>query len=293
MRFSDQWLKGDAKAGTYALTIAAVLFALIVGTIIADSISIGFLGFSLQRIPDGADLNVALSLLLMPFAVALVAIMLAVKYLHHRPILSVFTSREHFDWQRFFVSFFVWGGVMGVFLAISMWLGAPIEWNFNPSTFVMLTLVSLFILPLQTSAEEVFFRGFMFQGFGQLFGKPWLSILITGVLFGLLHWANPEVEKVGDVLLAFYIGTGIFLGLLAHFDDGLELSLGYHAVNNIFAALIVTNDWQAFHTEALFIDRSPPSFGWEPLLTLILLQPLLLIFYKWLYKWKIRKEDLF
>src|SRR3989338_662433 len=144
----------------------------------------------------------------------------------------------------------------------------------------------------QKSSEEAFFRGFLLQGIGRMFGKAWMSILITGVLFGLLHGSNPEVEKIGNILLIFYIGTGIFLGLMAHLDNGIELSMGYHAVNNIFAALIVTNNWQAFHTDALLMDYSPPAFGWEAWLTLLLFQPLLLLLFAKIYGWKDWKKNL-
>jgi len=108
-----------------------------------------------------------------------------------------------------------------------------------------------------------------------------------------LHWANPEVAKIGDILLVFYISTGIFFGILTQMDDGLELGMGYHAVNNIFASIILTNNWQAFQTDALFVDYSAPSFGPELYLTLLVLQPLLLILFAKIYKWKNWKEKLF
>jgi hypothetical protein len=73
---------------------------------------------------------------------------------------------------------------------------------------------------------------------------------------------------------------------MALMDDGLELSMGYHAINNIFASLILTNEWQAFQTDALFMDHAKPTFGWDALLTIILIQPLLLFVFAKIYKWK-------
>lgn len=292
MRYIDQWKKGDAGPGTYGLTVAFVLFSLVVSSLFTEWLATSYLGFSLTNIPENVDLNALLSLMLLPFAVALLTMALCIRYLHHRPIVSLFTAREHFDWKRFFLSFFIWGAVSGIFLSVMILNGAPIKWNFNPSTFLMLTLVSLFLMPLQTTAEEVFFRGFLLQGLGRMFGKAWISILITSVLFGLLHFSNPEVDKIGTILLVFYMGTGLFLALLTHFDNGLELSMGYHAVNNIFAALILTNDWQAFHTDALFMDYSPPAFGWEAWMTLLLFQPLLLLLFGKIYRWKDWKKNL-
>jgi membrane protease YdiL (CAAX protease family) len=292
MKFLEQANKSEAGVGTFVLTIALVLFSIVIGSAVAEMLSIKILGFSLQHLPDSADKNAVLSLLLLPFVFLLATLVLCIKYLHKRAILSLFTARAAFDWKRFFVGFGVWGLIMGIYLLISIANGAAIEWNYNSSTFIGLLLVSLFILPIQTSAEDALFRGFLFQGFGKFFKKGWISILITGVLFGLLHWANPEVAKIGDILLVFYIGTGVFLGIIAQMDDGLELSMGYHAVNNIFASLIVTNNWQAFTTDALLVDKTPPTFGWEPILTILVLQPFLLFLFSKIYKWKNWKEKL-
>ncbi len=286
MRFIDQWKKGESGIGAQVLTVVFVLLGLIVGTFISEGLATGFLGYSLARVPDHVDLNNLLGLMLLPFVTCLLSLILCIKYLQKRPIVSLFTSRERFDWKRFFLSFGLWFGISAIFLVVMIMLGAPVSWNFKPFPFLMLFLVSVFILPLQTTAEEAFFRGFLFQALGKLFRSPWLSILCTAGLFGFMHGSNPEVQKIGMYLLIFYVMTGVFLGLLAHFDEGLELSMGYHAANNIFAALIVTNDWQAFQTDALLMDHSGPSFGWEVWLTILLFQPALLLLYARIFRWK-------
>ena len=285
--------KGQGNGGTYMFTVVIIFFSLVAGQLISEIIAVKQLGFSLTNIPYNADLNLVLTLLLIPFAFVFFSVLLCVKYLFKRPILSVFTARDKFDWKRFLTSFGIWGVVLAIALAIGMAVGQPIDWNFNPSTFFLLLLISIFLIPIQTTAEELMFRGFLMQTFGKIFKKGVVSVLITGTLFGFLHWANPEVVLIGNILLLYYIGTGVFLGLLAVWDDGMELPMGYHAINNIFASVILTNDWQAFHTDALFIDRSGPVFGWESWLTLIILQPLLLLLFAKMYKWKNLKSKLF
>ncbi len=60
-------------------------------------------------------------------------------------------------------------------------------------------LAALLLIPLQTSAEEFFFRGYLLQGSRRL-TKNWLVLsLLNGVLFTLPHLGNVEVEK--DFLL--------------------------------------------------------------------------------------------
>jgi len=93
--------------------------------------------------------------------------------------------------------------------------------------------------------------------------------------------------------LAYYIGTGFFLGILTLMDEGLELALGFHAANNLFTALLVTSSWTAFQTESLFIDISEPSLGAEIFLSLGLLFPLFLWFMAKRYHWSNWKNKLF
>ncbi len=69
-------------------------------------------------------------------------------------------------------------------------------------------------------------------------------------------------------------------------DEGMELSMGYHAANNVFTAIMITNNWQAFQTDAVFIDTSTPSFGLDSIVTLAIIQPALLLLFSRIFKWK-------
>jgi membrane protease YdiL (CAAX protease family) len=301
MSFLHNANKGTNLVSTYILTIVLVVLGyavlgqlpMMIDLVVSQK---GLAEFQAEDMGSLADLfgkNKFLTYLIIPFIFSLVAIVVSVRFLHKRPIVSVFTGRPNFDWKRFFSAFLIWGSIMGTFLAITISSNKNIEWNFNASTFIPLLLISLFLIPLQTTCEEVLFRGYIFQGVGFFHKKGWIAVVVTGVLFGLLHSANPEVGQLGKIVMVYYIGTGIFLGLIALMDDGLELSMGYHAINNIFAALILTNDWQAFQTDALYIDHSAPAFGWDSLLTIIIVQPLLLLIFSKLYKWKDWKGKLF
>jgi membrane protease YdiL (CAAX protease family) len=290
MSFLKQGSGAQEKLGMYFITLGIAFLSLFIGQLFSEILAVKILGYSLTKIPKSADLNITLSLLLIPFSFVLIGIMLSVKFIHKRSVLSVFTSRKSFDWKRFGFSFLVWGLVMFAFMILSMNTGTQIEWNLNVTTFIPLLFISLFLIPIQTTAEELLFRGFLFQGFGFVFKKGWISIFLTGTLFGLLHLANPEVTKIGNIILLFYIGTGVFMAIISHMDDGIELSMGYHTINNIFASLILTNDWQVFQTEAMYIDHSEPMLGAESFLTILVLQPLLILLFSKVYRWKDWKE---
>lgn len=228
--------------------------------------------------------NLFLSLLLIPFVLGFLALIFSIKYIHKSETLLFFTSRSKFDWKRVFLSFSSWFLLMSVMTTFAFFTNDTLKWNFNSNTFFVLLLICVFLLPLQTTCEELLFRSYLFKNL-TIISQPIARILICGILFGLMHWANPEIEILGKIALLFYVWNGIFLGLLTHFDNGLELSVGYHAANNIFAALVVTNNWQALQTDALFLDTSAPVLGWEIGLTMLLWQPILFFFFKWKYKW--------
>jgi hypothetical protein len=124
--------------------------------------------------------------------------------------------------------------------------------------------------------------------------NKWVPLVITSVLFGLLHIANPEIDKLGYILLVHYIGTGFFLGIITLMDEGLELALGFHAANNLFTALLVTADWTAFQTNSVLIDISDPADieSSEIFFSVLIVYPILIFIFAKVYKWTNWKDKL-
>ena len=236
--------------------------------------------------------NMFIIVQLIPFIILLIFLLFAVRKLHKRPILSLFTIRPEIDFKRIFFSFSVWSIFLFISLFISMKSGAELKWNFNPNTFGMLVGISFFIIPLQTTFEELFFRGYLIQSFGRRFKAPLFPMLLSGVIFGVMHYSNPEVKVLGTGILGYYILTGVFTSLMAVIDEGLELGIGFHAANNIFGCLIVTNHWQVFQTDALWMDMSEPKIGLDLIITLLVFFPLMLFIFSKKYKWKSLKDGL-
>ena len=231
--------------------------------------------------------NLTLFLVLLPFAVVLPFVYLVVTRLHNQSILSLITARNRVDYKKIFFSFMLWGSISTLMVFFDYWMSPEdFTWNFKPFTFLILFLISIVMIPLQTTLEEIIFRGYLLQGFGVLFKNRWMPLLTTSTLFGLLHLWNPEIDKLGIHLIWYYIGTGLFLGLITLMDEGLELALGFHAANNLVTALLVTASWTAFQTESLLIDNSEPTLGVELIFTLLLIYPLIVFIFAKKYKWK-------
>lgn len=241
----------------------------------------------------GIDANLYLFVMVLMFAIGLAFLFIGITGIHKRSIRSVMTSRTSFDWNRFFWAAAIWAILSISFMAVD-YFNHPQDfvWNFKLVPFIILVLISVLFIPLQTSFEEVFFRGFFMQGIGLASRNRLTPLLLTSIIFGLLHSLNPEVEKMGMQLMIYYIGTGLLFGVITLMDEGLELALGLHAANNITAAIFVTTNWTVFQTDALFIDTSEPKLGFLVFVPLFVIYPIVLFVLAKKYKWSDWKEKL-
>ncbi|WP_298553903.1 type II CAAX endopeptidase family protein [uncultured Algibacter sp.] len=259
MNFIQQAYKGDYQFWKYLLIPLGFL-----GLMVLNFVAIKAFNLDVDKIIqseiDSKGENRFLVEMLLPFAVGLALLFLWVKFIHKQSLLSLTTARKKVDWKRFWFIFFLWGIVSSSFVLLDYYMSPEeYQFNFNLQPFLILVIIAILLIPLQTSFEEYLFRGYLMQGIGVIAKNKWVPLLITSLIFGLMHIANPEVGKLGPVIMVYYIGTGLFLGIITLMDDGLELALGFHAANNLFTALLVTADWTAFQTHSVLKDLSDPS----------------------------------
>jgi len=303
MDFIQKGFTGKNDSWRYILTMVLVFIGIQIASIPLIIAAYFQVDGDLEKFQKGAEssfmdigMNSSLFLFLMifTFMIGILTLFLCVKYLHKKKFVSIVTSREKIDWNRVFYAFALWGSISVVAIFVGMYLSPEdYAWNFKPVPFFTLLFVSFVFLPFQTSAEELIFRGYLMQGFGTLVKNRWFPLLVTSAIFGLLHGLNPEVERLGSILMVFYIGTGLLYGITTLMDEGTELALGLHASNNIVAAFLVTTDWMVFRTDALYIDTSEPSVGSEMFIGVFVLYPLLLVVFSKKYGWTNWKSKLF
>lgn len=237
--------------------------------------------------------NTTFVLAVFPLSFACLFLLFWVKFVHGQSIRSLTTSREKVDWKRIFFSFGLWSTITIVMILLAYWATPEnYVYNFKPVPFFTFLFLGLILIPLQTSFEEYLFRGYMMQGIGVVTNSRLIPLLITSILFGIMHAANPEVAKIGPTIMIYYIGTGFFLGIMTLMDEGLELSLGFHAANNLVGALLLTADWTAFQTHSILKDVSEPSAGFDIVLPVFIVFPILLYIFARKYKWKNWKQKL-
>ena len=133
----------------------------------------------------------------------------------------------------------------------------PAQRDIDPSQYPLATVFLWLVMSAIVAGvvEETGFRGYLQRPIEQRHG-PVVAILITGVVFGLIHFTHAEV---GLTLLPFYMAVAAVYGSLAYFTDSTLPSMMLHAGGNIFSAfsLFATgrSEWQ--------LSAAQPKLLWE------------------------------
>jgi membrane protease YdiL (CAAX protease family) len=202
----------------------------------------------------GLDPNVGLAMMLFPFIAGLIAFILIVKPLNNRTLKNVINGTGKIRWNRFFISASIWMILSALYLFVYLKIDpANFTLNNKTSSLIILSVVSLLFIPFQAAFEEVLFRGYLMQGFAAVLRNRWFPLLMTSVLFGLMHAFNPEVKEFGFLtMMPQYILFGLIFGIITILDDGIEAAMGAHTANNVFLCIMVTNQSSALQTPALY-----------------------------------------
>lgn len=96
-----------------------------------------------------------------------------------------------------------------------------------------MVLVTVAILP--GFWEEVLFRGILFRWIEE-FGGSWAALLLTSVLFGLVHIGNPNATWFSSFAIA--VEAGVLLGGAYMLTRSLWMPIGLHAAWNFTQGFI-------------------------------------------------------
>ena len=193
----------------------------------------------------------------------IVATLLAVRFIHARPLRTLITGEPRIRWGRIFLGAGIWAAIAALISTVEALLyPGRYVLTFEPVTLLVFAIFALIIVPIQTSAEEVFFRGYLLQWMGLRLKNKWLLAFLNGVLFFLPHTANPEMAVDSLLVGLGYFVIGFVFALITIQDNGMELALGMHAANNLFAALFANYTVTALPSPSLFtIQTLDPLYG--------------------------------
>ena len=210
-----------------------------------------------------------------PFIFFGLAILLVIIGLHRRSFRTLISADSSVNFQRLFRGFLVWFLISTILIPVDYLLNSQnYVFSFNPAQWFLLLPLALVLTPLQTSAEEFFFRGYLLQGLGLLTRQRFVLIIVSSLLFAVPHFTNPEMQRGAVWLALLYFAFGVFLTVITLKDNRLELALGVHAANNLRFLFISTKD-SALPAPAIWILNDPG----DPRLDLVVFLVQIAIFY--------------
>ncbi|MFD3518377.1 CPBP family intramembrane glutamic endopeptidase [Streptomyces sp. NPDC058657] len=275
-RYDQQARNGRQNRFGRAVEISMVLLFLVVAVVAVLVVcEVLALGFGIESAgPDSEQLYeeplADQAAALLSLAVAIPAVLLAVRWFGHRPpgTVSSVTGRLRLGWlgRCALIAFPLMALQLGLLLLWASLTEEPGGPDAAPSVefegwpVLLLSLAVLWALvPFQAAAEEYVFRGWLVQAFGAWLRNPWPGIVVASLLFALAHGFG---QPTGFVLLLY---SALWWGWLTLRTGGLEASIALHTANNVLtftvaAALGELADtgtaadapWQALVLELVF-----------------------------------------
>lgn len=180
----------------------------------------------------------AMVILLGSFGFFVAGVALAVRLLQGRVLGSVL-GRWALFWRQFRqVSLALLILVAGIALLPPYELDAPLGAGLPFAQWLTLLPLSLLAVLVQTSSEEIVFRGFLQQTLAARFSAPLIWIGLPSVLFGLAHYMP---EDAGDNACLIVVWAGVF-GLcaadLTARAGTLAPAIALHFFNNVVALVV-------------------------------------------------------
>jgi membrane protease YdiL (CAAX protease family) len=234
----------------------------------------------------GIDLNLGFVLSVFPFILALIAMILVIRPLHERDFRTVINGGRPVRWGRMLFSALVWIVISALWLVWSLKTNpGNLRINNISGSLLILALLALTLIPFQAAFEEVMFRGYLMQGFAVWSGNRWVPVLMTSLLFGLMHGLNPEVKQYGFLtMMPQYIFFGLVFAILTMLDDGIEVAIGAHAANNIFLSIFITHSDMALQTPAMY--EQVEIYPWKDFTGLVVMSAVFVIIMAIVFRWK-------
>ena len=271
-RYLDLALQGRNAWWRYALGIFTIAFFWLV------------LGYVPYLLLVGAGLgDQLLEYLAVNFSIfmMLVGLVLTVKLIHRRPLLTLITPETRIDWQRVARGALVWTIIAAVIVAIEHLLYPDRYYlSFDAGRFFLFVAIVLVLTPIQAATEELVFRAYAMQGLACITRRPAVLAVVSSAIFTVPHMLNPEVHQYGWLLMAAnYFAIGMLLATATLRDGRLELAVGVHAVNNVLLALVANYEGSALATESIFTATEL-----DPMYSLVTLVAGTLAFHAWIFR---------
>lgn len=212
--------------------------------------------------------------LFFPFFMALAALILGFGVFMNRPVKELIRRQGIPRWKNMLLAGLLWLILLALTdYLLGRFIPGAYRWDFQWKPWLIMNAWLLLYVPVQTAAEEFFFRGFLMDMLGGWHKRRLIALWLPALIFTLLHVPNPELKKYGIALmLPQYLAMALFLGYLSFRDQGLEAAWGVHLANNWYGIALVNLQGSSIPSDSAFtmVDYRPMLGGLSMLFCMLI-----------------------
>jgi uncharacterized protein len=208
--------------------------------------------FAPEAVDDFVQSSFGQATLLLTFGGLWIGVWAALKIFHKLKLSSLLGYQSRIDWDDFCRAFLAFAIITSLIQLFSFSFDPNVVRN--PITllqwFTVGCVVTVFLF-IQTSAEEVFFRGYLMQQLAARFDSVIIWAMLPIVCFIALHF-TPGMSLLKTASFFALIGVlAITFTYLVVRTGNLGASMGVHFANNLAAIVLISHD-DTFEALALY-----------------------------------------
>ncbi|MFN7611025.1 MAG: type II CAAX prenyl endopeptidase Rce1 family protein, partial [bacterium] len=176
------------------------------------------------------------------FAALLLGLWLMINKLHKRSFATLIHDKSKFSWKLWFLGFLLWSPMLILLSFIFQYqdFNRFLSLSFSLPQIFFLFFVGIICVGVQSTAEEIIFRGYALQGVSLKIKRTLFLVIINSLIFALLHFGY----GFQSLLEAFVFG--VFFTLIVLRIKRIEFAAGAHTVNNLILLLFFPPDQEKF-----------------------------------------------
>jgi membrane protease YdiL (CAAX protease family) len=205
------------------MTLFAGLFSLTFAKVIMPEVKSHFV-----KTPFMEDLVTRIALLGL-FASVLIGLAIMIKKVHKRDVAGLFSTDKKFSWRLWWSGFLMWAPIICLSSLAFNYNDFERFQSFQYSNIQLagLLLIGLLGIGVQSTAEEIVFRGYILQGLSRVISKKALLVSLNSLIFGLLHMGYGFESLIESFVF------GVVMCWIVIDCGHIEFVSGVHTVNNL------------------------------------------------------------
>lgn len=232
------------------------------------------LAYQFTKVPLEDEVIKAYLVANIPFFAMAFGLYLSLRFLMRTSLKHLITDKKKIDWMLMLQSAIAYLGVAAFFTVGHSLLQPELFQRYNGDVNDLLHMIPLILIitPIQTTSEELLMRAIPARLFrkGKLVSSTKAMLLVslfTALLFTLPHLSNQEMHHASQktAVILYYALFGFGGTFISLKTNGFEPSLGIHAANNLYIALICNYTNSSLPSRPLILSTAAVGTYWDVL----------------------------